>query len=77
MGLLDTIARRFGFQPIDYYALQQPALKTMPIADLPAFLQATAAEARFDIPDRTTPEAQLELYRKLTWCRLPLRPRQA
>ena len=70
MGLLDTIARRFGFQPIDYYALQQPALKTMPIADLPAFLQATATEARFDIPDRTTPEAQLELYRKLTWVQI-------
>lgn len=69
MGFLDAIVRRFGYQPIDYYALRSAA-KTQEIANPPAFLRASAAEDAFNLPDRTTPEAQLELYRKLTWVQI-------
>lgn len=70
MGFFDAIVRRLGYQPIDYYALQRSAAKTQEIANPSAFLQASAAEDRFNLPDRTTPEAQLELYRKLTWVQI-------
>ena len=79
MGLFDAIARRFGYQPIgpaDYYALQplagHGAAKTMPVTDPPAFLRASAAEDAFTLPDRELPQAQLELYRKLTWVQIAI-----
>ena len=74
MGFLDGIARAFGYQPVDYFALQRAAggaaVKTQPVTDAPAFLRASAAEDAFSVPDRTLPIAQLELYQRLTWVQI-------
>lgn len=74
MGLFDAVARRFGYQPIDYYALtsRTTGIKMQPVTDPPAFLRASAAEDAFNIPDRTLPDAQLELYQKLSWVQIAI-----
>ena len=71
MGLKESVARLFGLAPIDYYALEQrtPA-KAQPLTSPPAWLTATAAAEAYSVPDRSLPEAQLELYQRLTWVQI-------
>jgi len=72
MGLLDNLVRRFGYVPVDPYTLIPRAIpaKMQPVADAPAFLRAEATAESYSIPDRSLPEAQLELYQRLTWVQI-------
>ena len=71
MGLKENVARLFGLAPIDYFALQpRTPAKAAPISDPPAFLRADAVAEQYSIPDRSLPEAQLELYQRLTWVQI-------
>jgi len=74
MGLLDRLVRRLGYEPINYYALTPRggagASKSVPLTDPPAFLRAEAVAEQYSIPDRSLPEAQLELYQRLTWVQI-------
>ena len=56
MALLDGIARRLGYTKAQ-------------VSDAPAWLRADAESAQYTIPDRALPEAQLELYQRLSWYR--------
>lgn len=72
MGIRDNLARLFGYAPIDPYALIPRATpaKAQPLTDAPAFLRADAIAEAYSIPDRSLPEAQLELYQRLTWVQI-------
>ena len=72
MGLIDSLAKRFGYVPVDPYTLisRSAPAKAQPIASPPAWLTATAAAEAYSIPDRSLPEAQLELYQRLTWVQI-------
>ncbi len=72
MGLWDAIANRFGYvkRDIDPYALIPRTVKTATINDAPAWLQADGNEEGYNIPDRMLPQAQLELYQRLSWLQI-------
>ena len=57
MALLDGIARRLGYTKAQ-------------VSDAPAWLRADAESAQYSIPDRALPEAQLELYQRLSWVQI-------
>ena len=57
MALLDGIARRLGYTKAQ-------------VANAPAWLRADAESAQYSIPDRALPEAQLELYQRLSWVQI-------
>jgi len=57
MALLDGIARRLGYTKAQ-------------VSDAPAWLRADAESAQYTIPDRALPEAQLELYQRLSWVQI-------
>jgi len=72
MGIWDGLAKRFGYVPQDPYTLIPRAVpaKAAPLTDAPAFLRAEATAEAYSIPDRSLPEAQLELYQRLTWVQI-------
>jgi len=57
MALLDGIARRLGYTKAQ-------------VSDAPTWLRADAESAQYTIPDRALPEAQLELYQRLSWVQI-------
>ena len=57
MALLDGIARRLGYTKAQ-------------VANAPAWLRADAESAQYSIPDRALPEAQLEIYQRLSWVQI-------
>ncbi len=57
MALLDGIARRLGYTKAQ-------------VENAPAWLRADAESAQYTIPDRALPEAQLELYQRLSWVQI-------
>jgi HK97 family phage portal protein len=72
MGVFDNIFKRLGYAPsapVDPYSLIVPA-KAQPITEAPAFLRADASAEQYSIPDRSLPEAQLELYQRLSWVQI-------
>ena len=72
MGIWDGLAKRFGYVPQDPYTLIPRAYpaKAQPLTNPPAFLRADAVAEQYSIPDRSLPEAQLELYQRLTWVQI-------
>ena len=71
MGIFDGLAKRFGYVPQDPYTLiPRPPAKATPLTNPPAFLRADAVAEQYSIPDRSLPEAQLELYQRLTWVQI-------
>lgn len=73
MGIRDNIARLLGYAPVaqaDPYSLIPRTTKATPITNPPAFLRADAVAEQYSIPDRSLPEAQLELYQRLTWVQI-------
>lgn len=58
MNLFDRLAATFGYT------------KTQAITSPPAWLVAEGASEQFNIPDRHLPEAQLELYQRLSWVQI-------
>jgi len=72
MGLLDAIANRLGYsrRDTDPYALIPRQTKTATMANPPAWLQAEGSDERYSIPGRELPEAQLELYQRLSWLQI-------
>ena len=72
MGIWDGLAKRFGYVPQDPYTLIPRAVpaKAQPITNPPAFLRADAVAEQYSIPDRSLPEAQLELYQRLSWVQI-------
>lgn len=73
MGLLDTIANRLGYQrgPTSTEIAQMVAdgVKAA-VTQAPAWLTASAEAEQYSVPDRSLPEAQLELYQRLTWVQI-------
>jgi len=71
MGLFDGLIKRLGYVPQDPYTLipRTPA-KAVPLTEAPAFLRADAIAEQYTIPDRSLPEAQLELYQRLSWVQI-------
>ena len=71
MGFLDGLIKRLGYVPQDPYTLipRTPA-KAAPLTEAPAFLRADASAEQYSIPDRSLPEAQLELYQRLSWVQI-------
>ena len=57
MALLDGIAKRLGYTKAQ-------------VENAPAWLRADAESAQYSIPDRALPEAQLELYQRLSWVQI-------
>lgn len=58
MNLFDRIAANLGYT------------KTQAITSPPAWLVAEGTSEQFSIPDRYLPEAQLELYQRLSWVQI-------
>ena len=57
MGMLERIAATLGYTKAT-------------VNNAPAWLQATAEAEQFTIPERTLPEAQAELYQRLSWVQI-------
>lgn len=58
MTITDRIANWFGYT------------KTATIEKAPQWVSLTAAAEQYSIPDRALPEAQLELYKRLSWVQI-------
>ena len=74
MGFRDNIARLLGYAPVSqvdpYSLIPRAPAKAAPIPNPPAFLRAEAVAEAYSIPDRDLPEAQLELYQRLSWVQI-------
>lgn len=57
MGMLERIAATLGYTKAA-------------VSNAPAWLQATAEAEQFTIPERNLPEAQAELYQRLSWVQI-------
>ena len=57
MGMLERIAATLGYTKAA-------------VNNAPAWLQATAEAEQFTVPERTLPEAQAELYQRLSWVQI-------
>lgn len=57
MALLDGIAKRLGYTKAQ-------------VSNVPGWLSAEGESERWNIPDRSLPDAQLELYQRLSWVQI-------
>lgn len=70
MGLLDRLAARFGYRKADAVQEVNDAQKADDVqAD---WLRVMADTEQYNIPDRTLPQAQSELYNRLSWVQMAI-----